>query len=132
MSLSDTRVRHRPAILFVGIVLAMLASGVLLWAATAQMLVAIAYVLGLAVLVMAGFAIDRLRSAAPVAAYAEPDWSVTVAAIEQPGASIAITDRANRLVCANSAYIKRFGIENAPPNLLLTQSDVEEIGRAHV
>src|SRR3546814_13399351 len=74
MSLSDTRVRHRPAILFVGIVLAMLASGVLLWAATAQMLVAIAYVLGLAVLVMAGFAIDRLRSAAPVAAYAEPDW----------------------------------------------------------
>src|SRR3546814_2353292 len=98
MSLSETRGRHRPASLFVGIVLAMLVSAVLLWAATAQMLVAIAYVLGLLVLVMAGFAIDRLRSVVPVAAYAEPDWSVTVAAIEQPGESIAITDRANRLV----------------------------------
>src|SRR3546814_15689807 len=56
-------------------------------------------------------------------------WSVTVAAIEQPGESIAITDRANRLVCANSTYLKRFGIANAPPNLLLTQKAVEALTR---
>lgn len=118
-----------PATLFGTIALAMLASAALLWTATEQLPVVIVYVLGLLVLMLAGFAIDRMRTAAPATNFVEPDWSVTVAAIERAGEAIAITDRANRLVCANNDFIKRFGIEHAPPNLLLTNSDHEALTR---
>ncbi|HAU21094.1 MAG TPA: hybrid sensor histidine kinase/response regulator, partial [Erythrobacter sp.] len=129
MSLLEGQAAARPVVLIGGILGAMLASAALLWIATAELIVVIAYVLGLVVLGLIGVTIDRMR--APVAAdgLADPDWSVTVAAIELPGEAIAITDRANRLVCVNSAFTKRFGIENAPPNLLLAQGDVDALRR---
>src|SRR5690606_40813314 len=59
-----------------------------------------------------------------------PDWTVTVAAIEQPGMAIAITDRANRLVCANAAYELWFGSSHAPPRLPVDAASTEELARA--
>src|SRR5690606_366206 len=61
---------------------------------------------------------------------ASPDWSVTVAAIEQPGLAIAITDRANRLVCANAAYELWFGSSHAPPRLPVDDASADELVRA--
>src|SRR5690606_27787484 len=72
------------------------------------------------------------RRAAPVTAAegAPPDWSVTVAAIEQPGVAIAITDRANRLVCANAAFELWFGSGHAPPRLPVDVESGELLARA--
>lgn len=61
---------------------------------------------------------------------AAPDWSVTVAAIERPGVAVAITDRANRLVCANSTYATWFGAAHAPPNLPIDRPSLERLTRA--
>jgi two-component system cell cycle sensor histidine kinase/response regulator CckA len=129
MSLIENRVPDRPLVLIGAILGAMLASAALLWFATSELIVVIAYVLGLVFLALVGFAIDRMRAPAVSESFADPDWSVTVAAIDQPGEAIAITDRASRLVCANSGYSKRFGANDAPPNLLLSQSDVDALTR---
>ncbi len=59
-----------------------------------------------------------------------PDWSVTVAAIEQPGQAVAITDRANRIVCANSSFEDSFGSGHAPPRLPVDSASLEQLNRA--
>jgi two-component system cell cycle sensor histidine kinase/response regulator CckA len=59
-----------------------------------------------------------------------PDWSVTVSAIEQPGTAVAITDRANRLVCANAAFELWFGSSNAPPRLPVDGASADALARA--
>ena len=67
--------------------------------------VTLAYAGGLVVLGLVALAAGRRRAVPATGADgALPDWSVTVAAIEQPGIAVAITDRANRLVCANATY----------------------------
>jgi len=70
---------------------------------------------------------------APVAAdFSAPDWSVTHAAIEHPAQAVAITDRAGRLVCANTRFAEWFGTV-APPRLPLAAADparAEEAARA--
>ena len=95
----------------------LLASAAVLFFATSSWLVALAFVLGVAVLLGAGLLLDRLGAAPAPDALAPPDWTVTVAAIEHSGEAIAITDRANRLVCANSLFLERFGAAAAPPAL---------------
>lgn len=129
MNLLENQVPARPLVLIVAISGAMLVSAGLLWFATSEPLVVLAYVLGLVFLGLVGLAIDRMRAPIASETFADPDWSVTVAAIEQPGEAIAITDRANRLVCANSSYSKRFGSGDAPPSLLLAQGDVDALTR---
>ena len=97
---------------------AALASAALVWLVTGTLVVAAAFVGGLAVLGLIAFAAARGNPAArTVEEPALPDWSVTVAAIEQPGIAVAITDRANRLVCANAAFEMWFGSSHAPPRL---------------
>jgi len=93
--------------------------------------VTLAYAGGLVVLGLVAFAAVRRRGA-PAAGSdpAVPDWSVTVAAIEQPGLAIAITDRANRLVCANAAYELWFGSSHAPPRLPVDGTSSEHLARA--
>ena len=86
-------------------------------------------------LMLAGvFAFDGWRSAPGEIEVTAPDWSVTVAAIEGEaqgaGTAVAITDRANRLVCANSAYVDAFGVANAPPQLSLTRAGLEALTKA--
>ncbi len=90
--------------------------------------------LGLMVLLAGNFAFEGMRSTPGEIEIAAPDWSVTVAAIEGEaqgsGTAIAITDRANRLVCANSAYVESFGVSSAPPQLSLTRPGLEALTRA--
>jgi len=53
-----------------------------------------------------------------------PDWSITRTAAELSGAAIAVSDRAGRLVCANSHFSDWFEGLRAPPDI-----DVDAAGR---
>ncbi|AWW75077.1 hybrid sensor histidine kinase/response regulator [Erythrobacter sp. KY5] len=96
-----------------------------------------AYAAGLIVLLAAAFAFERYSSEPSKTEISAPDWSVTVAAIEASGGAvderaseaIAITDRANRLVCANSAFTNAFGGESAPPALPLDRPELEAMSK---
>ncbi|MBN9144186.1 MULTISPECIES: response regulator [unclassified Novosphingobium] len=101
------------ALLLVGAALAISAG--LVWLATGQMGAVAGFVGGALVLGAAGVMLGRGPGAAPDAEPVEPDWSVTVAAIEGD-AAVAIVDRAGRLVCANGAFEAGFGAW-APPAL---------------
>ncbi|MFN4019419.1 MAG: response regulator [Erythrobacter sp.] len=107
----------------------LVASAAVLFLATSSWLVALAFALGVAVLMGAGLLLDRLGSAPAPDALAPPDWTVTVAAIEHGGEAIAITDRANRLVCANSLFIDSFGAAAAPPALPFAREGIEALAR---
>ncbi len=77
-----------------------------------------------------GYTLSLMRAAPREEGLVQPDWSVTVAAIERPDSAVAITDRANRLVCANRLYGDWFGIGHAPPNLPLDRASLEALVRA--
>lgn len=110
---------------------AVLASVALIQLVTGSAAVTLAYAGGLGVLGLVAFTAARRRAApAADADGAVPDWSVTVAAIEQPGMAIAVTDRANRLVCANTAYEVWFGSSHAPPRLPVDTGSGEQLARA--
>jgi two-component system cell cycle sensor histidine kinase/response regulator CckA len=100
---------------------ALLGSAAIIWFATGESLAVIAYLAGIFVLSLVAKTLLRTRSPATEQDAALPDWTVTSIAIEQEGAAVAITDRANRLVCANSAWEGFFGAENAPPALPLDE-----------
>jgi two-component system cell cycle sensor histidine kinase/response regulator CckA len=104
-------------------------SGALLFLVSAQWVLALSFVLGVVILLGGVFALERLRGQPAENAVSVPDWSVTFAAIEQAGEAIAITDRANRLVCANSAFLEAFGAGSAPPSLPLERAELEAITR---
>ena len=110
---------------------AVLASIALIRLVTGSLQVTAAYAGGLVVLGLVAFAAGRRRAVPVVAGEAAvPDWSVTGAAIEQPGIALAITDRANRLVCANAAYELWFGSAHAPPRLPVDGASGELLARA--
>ncbi|RIV78120.1 hybrid sensor histidine kinase/response regulator [Pelagerythrobacter aerophilus] len=109
---------------------ALVVSALLIWLATGDGMLTLGYAVGLAALMAAGYAFSRMRTGPGEAAFAPPDWSVTVAAIEQSDMAVALTDRANRLVCANRLYGDWFGIAHAPPNLDLDRPSLERLVRA--
>ena len=112
----------------IALALAALASAILIQLVTDSGAVTLAYAGGLAVLGLAGWTAGRRRNRADAAAEAVVhDWSVTAAAIEQEGVALAITDRAGRLVCANSAYEGGFGSAHAPPRLALAEREQERL-----
>lgn len=112
------------------VVAAILASVALVQYATGNSTVTLAYAGGLTVLGLLSFVAARYSSRAPAdVEAATPDWSVTVAAIEHPGEAVAITDRANRLVCANAAYELWFGSSHAPPRLPVDGISAEVLAR---
>ncbi|MCR2834537.1 hybrid sensor histidine kinase/response regulator [Parerythrobacter lacustris] len=113
-----------------GIAAAAVASAALLWWISGTPVLAFAYFAALVVLILAASAASRMRGGSTGDELAPPDWSVTVTAIEQPGLAVAITDRANRLACANSAYAEWFGAAAAPPNLPLDRPSLERLTRA--
>jgi two-component system cell cycle sensor histidine kinase/response regulator CckA len=98
---------------------------------TGSLVVTLAFAGGLVVLGLIAFAAARGNPAArPAEVPAMPDWSVTVTAIEQPGIAVAITDRANRLVCANACFEVWFGSSHAPPGLPVDGASAEALARA--
>ena len=114
--------RLPPIPLLAGLALTMVCSVVLLWLIADSSLVAAAYAGALLCFIVLGLLIGRARANAEVEPATVPDWTVTVAAIEDPSRAIAVTDRANRLVCANSRYDEWFGAAHAPPDLPMGSS----------
>ncbi|MFN2100373.1 response regulator [Altererythrobacter sp. MF3-039] len=100
-----------------GLLAAVSISAAVLWLVTQSPLLTASFAGGLVVILLGIFAQAGLKSKPEVESFASPDWSVTAAALEKLSDAVALTDRANRLVCANSAYVEAFGLENAPPNL---------------
>lgn len=117
-----------------GLALGLVASVGAVFLVTANLM--ITAIFGTALLVLLGgvFAAERMRAGPGVTEVSSPDWSVTMAAIEGEGAAsamaVAITDRANRLVCANSAFVEGFGVSNPPPQLALERDGLEAMSRA--
>ncbi|MBV7260372.1 response regulator [Erythrobacter crassostreae] len=110
---------------------ALLLSAAVLFFATSDLVLTLAYTLGLAVLLGGIFIFERTQADPETEADASMDWSVTFAAIEGEGdnTAVAITDRANRLVCANSAFTDGFGIGSSPPSLPLERPELEAMTR---
>ncbi len=108
------------------LLLALVVSIGAVWLLSGLPILTAAYAGGLATLMALLVVLRSKTGGARSDALAPPDWSVTLAAIEQPGAMIAITDRANRLVCATTGFANRFGVEAAPPNLALGEEDAAE------
>ena len=114
----------------IAVAAAVLASIALIQLATSNVTATLAYAGGLVVLGLIAFAAARAR----VGGHAQPaldtpDWSVTVAAIERADQAVAITDRANRLVCANATFELWFGSSNAPPRLPVDGTSAEKLTR---
>lgn len=121
---------NQPYLLFAGVAVGLLASAGVIWLATGELLAVLAYTAGLVVLLSAGLAFERIQRPQAFETHAVPDWSVTLAAIESfSDEAVAITDRANRLTCANSVYVDWFGAEMAPPNLPLERASLEQLVR---
>ena len=108
---------------------ALLVSIVAVWAISGLPLLTVAYAGGLATFIALGIALNRMRPSQAVAELAPPDWSVTVAAIERPDVAVAITDRANRLVCASTLFADQLGVGKAPPNLRVDGPSLEALTR---
>jgi two-component system cell cycle sensor histidine kinase/response regulator CckA len=115
--------------LLVALAVAVAVSAGLVWLASGDGLAVAAFICGVTVLGLAGLAIARFRPVARAEEFTSPDWSVTVAAIERAGEAVAVVDRANRLVCANSVYSGWFGPGSAPPNLPLDRVGLETLTR---
>lgn len=129
MRITDPR-ESRRLIDGIAVAAAVLASIALVQFATGDSAATLAYAGGLVVLGLAAFAAGRTRvtpAAGPVSDL--PDWSVTVAAIERMDQAVAITDRANRLVCANATFELWFGSSNAPPRLPVDGTSAEKLTR---
>lgn len=109
---------------------AMALSLVLVWAVARQPLLIAAFAAGVVALGSAVYVLTRGRPVEKDSEFALPDWSVTVAAIENPDLAVAIIDRAGRLVCANGRYEQWFGAAHAPPRLAVDDASVERLGRA--
>ena len=124
---------RQSASLMLGVCVALALSVGVVFLATSDLTTTAAYGAALAALFIGLFALERARTDPESTVVAMPDWSVTLAAIESEeqgkdalfAQAIAITDRANRLVCANSAFIDAFGAESAPPSLPLGRPQLE-------
>ena len=136
---------RKPIVLLAALAVLLAGSVALVWWLTGAVLASVAMAAGMGALALGGWAIARGSSRAADTVLAPPDWSVTSAAIEalsgdaSPGAGagdvsiaagIAITDRANRLTCANSAYTGWFEGGQAPLDLPLERASREALTRA--
>lgn len=112
------------------LVIAALLSIAAIWLVTNSPLATVAYGGGLVMMGAMGWLFLRERAPSDIDSFATPDWSVTVSAIDQSERAVAITDRANRLVCANALYVDWFGAGEAPPHLTLDRESSERLARA--
>ncbi|GGD54330.1 response regulator [Erythrobacter arachoides] len=113
-----------------GVAAAVLASVMMIQFITGSAVVTLAFAGGLVVLGLAAFVAGRTAAQRPAVKEGDsPDWAVTVAAIEQADLAVAITDRANRLVCANAAFELWFGSDNGPPVLPVDGASADKLAR---
>ena len=86
------------------LLLALVVSVAAVWLLSDLPILTAAYAGGLATLMTLLIVLRGKAAGAERVELAPPDWSVTLTAIDQPGAMVAITDRANRLVCASASF----------------------------
>jgi two-component system, cell cycle sensor histidine kinase and response regulator CckA len=98
--------------------LAMGATLAALWLVTHSAALCLSFAGGVVALGALGWLLLHMRGEDPVPLEAEPDWSVTVAALDHDADGVALMDRAGRLVCANAAYDRAFGQGTSPAALL--------------
>ncbi|MDG6079628.1 response regulator [Erythrobacter litoralis] len=110
-----------PLPLLFGIAGAIIVSTVLIWLLGGSSLVALAYAGGIVTIVLTLLLATRIQAEPAIDVAIHPDWSVTGVAIENARRAIAITDRANRMACANSAYSDWFGADKTPFELPLAE-----------
>ena len=108
-----------PLPLLAGILGAIVVSVTIIWLIGESSLVAFAYGGGVTTIVLTLLLAARLQASPAVEVAIYPDWSVTGIAIENASRAIVITDRANRMTCANSTYTEWFGSDIAPFELPL-------------
>ena len=113
----DPFARLPPLPLLLGVVAASIVSIALVWLVGQQSAAAVAYGGALATVLLMLLLVARLRTAPVEQDRLPPDWSVTAAAIENRRRAVAIIDRANRLVCANSTYESWFADDASPFDL---------------
>ena len=114
-----------PVPLMLGVAAAAAVSVALVWLSTPESAVALAYGGALVTVLLMLLVIARLKSPPAEAQIAQTDWSITSAAMENRRRAIAIIDRANRLVCANSSYEAWFESTAAPYDLAF-EPDTQE------
>lgn len=115
--------------MLIALVAAFVAGALALYLATADPVLVGTYVIGTLVVLLGVRALARSETPRVEIEPTLHDWSVTLAAIARRGIAIAITDRANRLVCANNAYVDVFGAAASPPGLDLTREGVDALTR---
>jgi two-component system cell cycle sensor histidine kinase/response regulator CckA len=128
--MNDAAARTRGPGDYLAVALALAASAALVWLVTADGVVVAIYAAAVLALGAAVFVATRQAPEATEEEFASPDWSVTVAAIERPDTAVAVTDRAGRLVCANSRFEAWFGVGSAPPHLNVDDASRERLGDA--
>ena len=122
--------RLPPAPLMLGVVAACIVSIGLVWLVGQQSVVALAYGGALIAILLMLLLAARLKTDPAETQMLQPDWSVTSAAIETRHRAIAIVDRANRLVCANSTYEGWFDGISAPYELAMDPASREAASEA--
>ena len=122
--------RLPPAPLMLGVVAACIVSIGLVWLVGQQSVVALAYGGALIAILLMLLLAARLKTDTAETQMLQPDWSVTSAAIETRHRAIAIVDRANRLVCANSTYEGWFDGISAPYELAMDPASREAASEA--
>ena len=122
--------RLPPAPLMLGVVAACIISIGLVWLVGQQSVVALAYGGALIAILLMLLLAARLKTDPAETQMLQPDWSVTSAAIETRHRAIAIVDRANRLVCANSTYEGWFDGISAPYELAMNPASREAASEA--
>ena len=122
--------RLPPAPLMLGVVAACIISIGLVWLVGQQSVVALAYGGALITILLMLLLAARLKTDPAETQMLQPDWSVTSAAIETRHRAIAIVDRANRLVCANSTYEGWFDGISAPYELAMDAASREAASEA--
>ncbi|MCJ2185356.1 hybrid sensor histidine kinase/response regulator [Novosphingobium beihaiensis] len=117
------RARRLPDALLIA--LALLLSAALVWLVSGDGVLTAIFVAAMAVFSALAWMVSHRRPAPAEPEFAQPDWSVTVTAIDRPDAAVSVTDRAGRLVCANACHENWFGVASAPPQLPVDDASLE-------
>ena len=113
------------------VVIASLAISVaVVWLVTGDGVLTGVFLAAMMVFAALAWSLSRRQIAETAPDFAQPDWSVTVAAIEHDDLAVAVTDRAGRLTCANSCYESAFGGLGTPTALPINEGSQERLAGA--
>jgi two-component system, cell cycle sensor histidine kinase and response regulator CckA len=109
---------------------ALLASALLVWLVSGDAVLMAVFVAVMLAVGAVAYVLAGRRAPAAETDFAQPDWSVTVAAIDRTDMAVAVTDRAGRMTCANACFESWFGAGAAPPSLPVAHPSLERLADA--